>query len=135
MDGHITVLCVHTHGNFIAVFLQHPGGKVKIRHRHAAQNAAPHPEGKVFFNALLRADAAAHLNVQTALLCQRGNGIIVGKGAVLCAVQIDDVQIFGTRREELPRLGTGILAVDGHAVVVALRQPDDLAAPQVNGRK
>ena len=46
-----------------------------------------------------------------------------------------DVEVLGPRREELPRLCAGILAVDGHAVVVALRQPDDLAAPQVNGRK
>ena len=135
MDGHIAVLSVHAHGNFIAVFLQHPGGKGKIRHRHAAQNAAAHAEGKVCFNAFLGADAAAHLNVQTALLCQRGNGIIVGKGAVLCAVQIDDVQIFGPRCKELPRLCAGVLAVDGHAAVVALRQAHHLAAPQVNGWK
>ena len=52
MDGHIAVLCVHAHGNFIAVFFQHPGGKGKIRHRHAAQDAAAHAEGKICFNAL-----------------------------------------------------------------------------------
>ena len=119
----------------MAVFFQHPGCEVKIRHGHTAKDAAAHAEGKVLLDPLLGADAAAHLDVQAALLCQRGNGVIIGKGAVLRAVQIDDVEVLGTRREELPRLCAGILAVDGHAVVVALRQPDDLAAPQVNGRK
>ena len=115
--------------------MQHPGGEVKIRHGHAAEDAAAHAEREVFFNALLGADATAHLNVQTALLCQRGNGIVIGKGAVLCAVQIDDVKVFCTRGKELARLRAGVLAVDGHAVVVALRQAHHFAAPQVNGWK
>ena len=63
VDGHIAVLCIHPYGDLIAVFLQHPGGKGKIRYRHAAQDAAPHPEGEVFFDALLGTDAAAYLDV------------------------------------------------------------------------
>ena len=135
MDGHIAILGIHANGDPVAVFFQHPGGKVKIRHRHAAQDAAAHAEGEVFFNALLGADAAAHLNIQAALLCQRGNGIVVGKSAVLRAVQIDDVQVFCPRSQKLPRLCAGVLAVDGHAVIVTLGQAHHLAAAQVNGWK
>ena len=135
MDGNIAVLGIHAHGDLIAVFLQHPGGKGKICHRHAAQNAAPHPEGKVFFNALLGADAAAYLDVQTALLCQRGNGIVVGKGAVLGTVQVHHMKIFCPGGHKAACLCAGVLPVNGHAVVVALCQAHHLPAAQVNGWK
>ena len=35
--------------------------------------------------------------------------------------------------EKSPRLGAGVFAVDGHPVVIALRQAHDFAAPQVDG--
>ena len=135
MDGHIAVLGIHAHGDPVAVFLQHPGGKRKVRHRHAAQDAAPHAEGKIVFNAFLGADASAHLDIQPALFGQCGNGVVIGKGAVLRAVQIDDVEVLCACGQELPCLGTGILAVYGHAAVVALGQAHHLAAAQINGWK
>ena len=69
------------------------------------------------------------------LFGQCGNGVVIGKGAVLCAVQIDDVKVLCTRGKELARLRAGVLAVNGHAVVVALGQAHHLAAAQVNGWK
>ena len=63
MDGHIAVLGIHTHGDLFAVFAQHPGGEAEIRHRHTAEDAAPHAEGKILLDTLLGADATAHLNV------------------------------------------------------------------------
>mgnify|MGYP006924779426 CR=1 FL=1 len=74
-----------------------------------------------------------HLDVQAALLCQCGNGVIVGEGAVFCAVQIDDMEMLGPRGHKLPRLGAGIGTVDSHFIVIALGQADDLTIPQVNG--
>ena len=133
MDGNKSIFGIHPHGDPFAVALQHPGCEIKIRHGHAAQDAAIHAQRKVFFNALLRADAAAHLNVQAALLCQRGNGSVVGKDAVLCAVQIHNVEIPGPGLHKLPGLCAGVLPVNGHTVVISLRQADNFAAPQVNG--
>ena len=133
MDRHIAVLGVHAHGNFFAVLFQHPGREVKIRHCHAAEDAPAHAQREVFFNALFGADAAAYFDIQAALLCQRGDGVVIGKGPVLCAVQIDDVEVFCPGFEKSPRLGAGVFAVDGHPVVIALRQAHDFAAPQVNG--
>ncbi len=133
MDGNKAIFGVHAHRDLIAVLLQHPGRERKIRHGHAAQDAAPHAEGEIFFDPLLGADAATHLDVQAALLCQRGNGVIVGEGTVFCAVQIDNVEIFCPCGHKLPRLGAGVGAVDGHFIVIALGQADDLTIPQVNG--
>ena len=133
MDGNKAIFGVHAHRDLIAVLLQHPGRELKIRHGHAAQDAAPHAEGEIFFDPLLGADAAAHLDVQAALLCQCGNGVIVGEGTVFCAVQIDNVEIFCPCSHKLPRLGAGVGAVDGHFIVIALGQADDLTIPQVNG--
>ena len=133
MDGNKSIFGIHPHGDPFAVALQHSGREIKIRHGHAAQDAATHTQRKVFFNALLRADAAAHLNVQAPLLCQRGNGSVVGKGAVLCAVQIHNVEIPGPGLHKLPGLCAGVLPVNGHTVIISLRQADNFAAPQVNG--
>ena len=47
----------------------------------------------------------------------------------------DNVEVLCACGQELPCLGTGILAVYGHAVVIALRQAHHFAAPQVNGWK
>ena len=63
MDGNKAIFGVHAHRDLIAVLLQHPGRELKIRHGHAAQDAAPHAEGEIFFDPLLGADAAAHLDV------------------------------------------------------------------------
>ena len=90
-------------------------------------------QGKTVILALLRADAAAHLDIQAPLLCQRGNGSVVGKGAVLCAVQIHNVEIPGPGLHKLPGLCTGVLPVNGHTVIISLRQADNFAASQVNG--
>ena len=133
MDRHIAVLGVHAHGYFVAILFQHPCREVKIRHCHTAEDAPAHAQREVFFNALFGADAAAYFDIQTALLCQRGDGVVIGKGSVLCAVQIDDVEVFCPGFEKSPRLGAGVFAVDGHPVVIALRQAHDFADPQVNG--
>ena len=57
------------------------------------------------------------------------------KGAVLRAVQVDNVEVLCACGQELPCLGTGVLAVYGHAAVVALGQAHHLAAAQINGWK
>ena len=57
VDGNKAIFCVHAHRDLIAVLLQHPGRELKIRHGHAAQDAAPHAEGEIFFDPLLGADA------------------------------------------------------------------------------
>ena len=64
---------------------------------------------------------------------QRGDGVVVGKGAVLRAVQIDDMEVLGPGIQKSPRLCAGVFTVDGHFIVVALRQAHDVSAPQVNG--
>ena len=88
-----------------------------------------HAERQIRLDPLFGADAATDFNVQAALFCQRGDGLVVGKGAVLGTVQIHDMEIFCPGLQELPRLGTGVFAVDGHPVVVALCQADDLSVP------
>src|SRR3546814_7236375 len=49
------------------------------------------------------------------------------------AVQIDHMQVLRARFREQYRLRGGIVAIDGSAVHVALRQADDLAALEVDG--
>src|SRR3546814_3144436 len=51
------------------------------------------------------------------------------------AVQIDHMQVLRARFREQYRLRGGIVAIDGSAVHVALRQADDLAALEVDGGK
>ena len=93
----------------------------------------PTPRERYF--ALLGADAAAYLDVQTALLCQRGNGVVVGKGAVLGTVQVHYMKIFCPGGHKAACLCAGVLPVNGHAVVVALCQAHHLPTAQVNGWK
>ena len=87
------------------------------------------------FDPLLGADAAAHFNVQPALAGQRLDHVPVGQSAVLGAVQVHHMEVFGPGGLEGPGLGAGIGPVDRHPVVVPLGQSDHLAAPQVNGWK
>ena len=84
-------------------------------------------------DARLVADAAADLDFEAAQLGNGGNRLQIGRGVVLGAVQIDDMQILRTRVDKLLRLGDGVCVVDGHPVVVALIKPHGLAAAQVNG--
>ena len=102
-----------------------------IRNYREAKNKAT--QIQILADALLRADAAAHLKVQAALLCQRGNGSVVRKGAVPCAVQIHNVEIPGPGLHKLPGLCAGVVPVNSHTVVISLRQADNFAASQVNG--
>ena len=73
---------VHANGNFGAVFLRHAGGKIKILYGNGAQDAAPHAEGKILFNAGFVTDAATDLDKQPALLSNGGNGGHVGGGVI-----------------------------------------------------
>ena len=85
------------------------------------------------FNAGFVTDAAADLDFEAAQLGNGGNRLQIGRGVVLGAVQIDDMQILRTCVDKLLRLGDGVCVVDGHPVVVALIKPHGLAAAQVNG--
>ena len=51
VHSHKAIAHVHANGNFGAVFLRHAGGKIKILYGNGAQDAAPHAERKILFNA------------------------------------------------------------------------------------
>lgn len=69
------------------------------------------------------------------LAAQCGNGVVVGKGAVLGTVQVHHMKIFCPGGHKAACLCAGVLSVNGHAVVVALCQAHHLPAAQVNGWK
>ena len=79
------------------------------------------------------ADAAAHFDRQAALRRNGRHGGQVGGVVVLGAVEVDDVQVFCARIAESPRLGGGVVVINGHLIVIALVQPHGLAAAQVDG--
>ena len=108
-------------------------GKGKIFHGDRAKNAAVNAQIEILTNARLVADAAADLDFEAAQLGNGGNRLQIGRGVVLGAVQIDDMQILRTCVDKLLRLGDGVCVVDGHPVVIALIKPHGLAAAQVNG--
>ena len=133
VDSDSAVLHVNADGNLCAVFLRHFCREIEVFHGHRAQNAAVCAEVKIPLDARLVADAAANLDFEAAQLGNGGNRLQIGRGVVLGAVQIDDVQILRTCVNKLLRLGDGVCVVDGHLVVVALIEPHGLAAAQVNG--
>ena len=92
VDGHPAVLEVHPDGEAVAIPAQHPGGEVEIGDGHAAQDAPPHPEGEVLFDPRLGADAAAHLDVKSALPGDGPDGLEVGRRAVFGPVQVHQVE-------------------------------------------
>jgi len=134
VHSHKAIAHVHANGNFGAVFLRHAGGKIKILYGNGAQDAAPHAEGKILFNAGFVTDAAADLDKQPALLSNGGNGGHVGGGVILGAVQVHHMQVLGPGGNKLPCLGGGVCIVNGHLVVIALVQAHGLPAAQINGR-
>ena len=135
VDGHKAVLHVHAHGNFVAVFLRHFRRKRKVFDGHSAKDAAVDPQVQIAADALLVPDAAAHLDVQPALPGDGGDGVHVGGGVVLGAVQIDHMQEFCPGLHKGAGLRRRVGVVDGHPVIIALIQPHGLAAAQVDGRK
>lgn len=80
-------------------------------------------------------DPAAHLDVEATLSGNGGDGVKVGQGAVLGAVQVHHMEVSGTGGDEVPGHGAGVLGVDRLFVIVSLIQADHLSAPQVNGGK
>ena len=132
---HKAVPHVHANRNAVAVGPGHAGGEVKIPHRNGAENAAANPHIQIMADAGLVPDAAAHLDVKSALGRNGGHGGQVGGVVVLGAVQIHHMQVSGARVPEGPGLGGGIVVVDRHLVIVALIQPHGLAAAQINGGK
>ena len=113
----------------------HAGGEGKVLDGDGAQDTAANTQIQVLADALLGADAAAHFDVQAALFRDGGNALKIRQGAVLGAVQIDNVEIFSSGGDEISGHGAGVLAVDGHFVVIALIQADHLPAGQVDGGK
>ena len=135
VDGHVPVPGVHAHGDLVPVGLDHAGGKAKVLYGNRAQDAAAHPQVQVLADALLGADAAAHLYIEAALFRDGGDAVKVGHGAVPGPVQVHHVEIPGPGLQEGPGLGGGVRAVDGLLVIVPLVETDHLAAPQVDGGK
>ena len=76
---------------------------------------------------LLVAHAAAHLDEQGQLAQFPDDGAVLGV-AVLRTVQIHGVQAGRARREEFCGYGGGVVIVNGHAIVIALRKAHRLAA-------
>ena len=133
VDSDSAVLHVNADGDPCAVFLCHFCREIEVFYGHRAQNAAVRAEVKIPLDARLVADAAADLDFEAAQLGNGGNRLQIGRGVVLGAVQIDDMQILRTCVDKLLRLGDGVCVVDGHPVVIALIKPHGLAAAQVNG--
>ena len=58
----------------------------------------------------------------------------IDRQALAGAVQIDEVQMLGALLDELPGHGGRIVGEDGLLLVVALPEPDALAAAQIDRR-
>ena len=80
----------------------HPLREVEILHRDGAQDAPAHTQIQVPADAVLVPDSAAHLDVEATLSGNGGDGVKVGQGAVLGAVQVHQMEVAG------PRLGKGL---------------------------
>lgn len=130
---HKAIAHVHANGNFGAVFLRHAGGKIKSFYGNGAQDAAPHAEGKISFNAGFVTDAATDLDKQPAPSLAMAYGGHVGGGVILGAVQVHHMQVLGPGGNKLPCLG-GVCIVNGHLVVTPWYRRTVLPAAQISRR-
>ena len=78
------------------------------------------PRIQVPADAVLVPDSAAHLDVEATLSGNGGDGVKVGQGAVLGAVQVHHMEVSGTGSDEVPGHGAGVLGVDRLFVIVSL---------------
>ena len=134
-NGHVAVLQINSHGDFVSVGLHRFLEKSRLRHCGGAQNHPAHAAFQIRFDDLHGADAAAHLGLEGGRSEDFFNGREIGGRAGFRALQIHQMDPSGAAGGKVPRHLGGIVVIDGLLGIVALVEPDGLAAVEVNGRK
>ena len=96
--------------------------------------AALHAQIQIAPNALLGADAAAHLHRKAGGADDVLDGCKIGSGAVLGTVQIHHMKIARTGGGKGLGLCGRVISVNRHLIVITLKQTDNLSVTQVDGR-
>ena len=135
VNGHVAVLQVDPHGDFVSVGLHRFLKKSRLRHRGGAQDHPAHAALEIRFDDLHGADAAAHLGLEGGRSEDFLDGWEIGGGAGLGALQVHQMDPSGAAGGKVPRYFAGIVVIDGLLGIVALVEPDGFAAVEVNGRK
>jgi hypothetical protein len=109
--------------------------KARLRQSGGAQNDTEGPGVQIARCCLRRPDTAADFDPKTAFRNQAADRLKIGGAAVARALQIDDMQVSGSRLPEGAGHSRGIVGVHGHLRIVALIKAYGLATYQINSWK
>ena len=129
------VLGVHRDDDSARIRLRHVADELRLLERRRADHDPRDAKVEPARDAFGRADPATQLHMSRKPRDDGFHGVAIdaltGKGAV----EIDDVEMVRARIREQHRLRRGIVAINGRAVHIALRQTHDLAAFQIDRGK
>ena len=130
--GNFAVTRVDADGDRIAVTLCHPATESVVLVRNRTENYPPDPAGEIRLDPIFGANPAPDFAEHPTPRSRAADGVEIGKGSILCAVEIDQMQVLCTCPFEFRRLAKGIVVINGRTVVVALCQAYDFAAAYVD---
>ncbi len=135
VNGHFTVTRIDTRAQDVRITVDRFLGKVAILHKHGSHHHARGAGIDQPIKRLERTDAAAHFHFQLRLLRNLLDDADIGRLSRARAIKVDHMNPCRTGILEGKRLFKRAIVVNGHPVVVALRETHNLATQDVNGGK